>query len=344
MAACLLTTVPLSADVGAPAPSAKDLSKIVDEIHYVETAQPGIVLSGYVDVGYIYNFTDQASNTQGYGADGNARGDFSVNQVKLVLQKPLAGDPSQLEAGFRVDVMLGEDAAGFGTNPGVGLSSADSIYINNAYVELNLPYGNGVNVIAGKWGSLLGFEADERVDNLNITQGYNAALDPGPGTGVLFSYPTTDSLTLMAGVINGAGADTNLGITSAPTGDGYALTGGAAVANESGNAELQASFHWGPWGDAGVGAGQTVEEHILGLNLWGTWAPETFKDRLLLAFNGSAWFGEDYSAGNAAEAYAVALYSKYLLTDMVSLAGRFEYNHDADGQFGGFGGPSDVWG
>ena len=48
------------ADVGAPTPSAKDLSKMVEKVNYVETDVAGVRLNGYVDVGYIYNFN---SNT-----------------------------------------------------------------------------------------------------------------------------------------------------------------------------------------------------------------------------------------------------------------------------------------
>lgn len=40
----------------APKPTAEDIAVVVDEVNYVETAQKGIVLSGYVDPGYAYNF------------------------------------------------------------------------------------------------------------------------------------------------------------------------------------------------------------------------------------------------------------------------------------------------
>jgi len=328
----------------AAVPQPSDLDKVVAAGHFTEVSQPGIELSGYVDIGYIANLADQGSNVQGYAADSGPRGDFNVNQVKLVLQKPLSGDPGQLDAGFRVDLMLGEDAAGFGGNPGAFPLSADSLYMNNAYAEVNLPYANGINLIAGKWGSLLGFEADERVDNLNITQGTNAALDPNPGTGVLVSYPINNVLTLAQGVINGANLDDNFGITSAPDGDGYAFTGAVALTNPAGNAELQAAYHWGPWGDQGVGAGQTQEEHLLGLNLWGTWVPQALEEKWLFAFNTSFWMGDDYSMRNDAQFVTAALYSKYQICDWVSAAGRIEYTHDGDGQFSGFSGQTDFWG
>lgn len=336
-------TMGLQADTADAVPQAKDLEKVIEQVNYVETANPGIALSGYVDVGYIYNFRGSAPNTQGYAADGGVKGDFSVNQVKLVLEKPLSGNTDALEAGFRIDLMMGEDAQGFS---GFGVAgSGNAIYLQQAYVEMNLPYGNGINLIVGQFNSMLGFEADERVDNMNITQGFNAAPDPGPSAGVLASYALTDQVSIAGGVINGAGASTNVGIDTDE--DGYAFTGALAVSNEAGNAETQIAFHWAPWGDAGVGAGQTQNEHLLGLNWVGTWAPQSFDDKLLLGYNASLWIGENYSGNNSSALVTTSWYAKYQWTDIFSTAGRFEYTHNNDSQITGLdatGGSDDVWG
>ncbi len=335
----------IRADAIAPSPSTHDLEKIIESVNFVESTRPGIVLSGYVDVGYLYNFTGNTPNTQGYGADGGVKGDFSVNQVKLVLEKPLAGNGDQLEAGFRVDMMLGEDAQGFSGFGAAG--SADSFYLQQAYIEMNLPVGggNGINLIVGQFNSMLGFEADERVDNVNITQGFNAAPDPGPSAGLLASYAVCDQLTIAGGIINGSGASTNTGIDTDE--DGYALTGAIALSNETGNAETQVAFHWAPFGDAGVGAGQTQNEHLLGLNWIGIWAPQAFDDRLFLGYNASLWLGENYSGTNASALITTSWYAKYQWTEIFSTAGRFEYTHNNDSQITGLtatGGSDDVWG
>ncbi len=338
----LVLSSPLT-DAKTAAPSTKDLEMVTDTVYYLETADPDIKLSGYVDVGYIYNFTGNSPNTQGYAADGGSKGDFSVNQVKLVLEKPLSDSSDTLEAGFRIDLMLGEDAQGFSTLGVAG--SGDSLYVQQAYVEVNLPYGNGVNLIAGRFNSMLGFEADERADNINITQGFNAAPDPGPAVGILASYELTDQLSIAGGVINGAGASTNPGLDTEE--DGYALTGAIALGNEAGNAETQLAFHWAPWGDAGVGAGQTQNEHLLGLNWIGIWTPQTFDDKLFLGYNASLWLGENYAGNNSSALFTTSWYAKYQWTDLFSTAGRFEYTHNNDGQISGLtatGGSDDLYG
>lgn len=331
------------ADAGNSAPSTKDLEKVVENINHVETAAPGIVLSGYVDVGYIYNFTGNTPNTQGYAADGGAKGDFSVNQIKLVLEKPLSGNTNELEAGFRVDLMLGEDAQGFSGFGAAG--TGDSLYVQQAYIEMNLPYGNGINLVVGRFNSLLGFEADERVDNINITQGFNAAPDPGPSNGILAVYALAEHLSIAGGVINGSSSWTNNGIDTDE--DGYAITGAIVLENKAGNAETQLAFHWAPFGDAGVGAGQTQNEHLLGLNWIGVWAPQTFEDKLFLGYNVSLWLGENYSTNNDSALFTTSWYAKYQWTDLFSTASRFEYTHNNDSQITGLtttGGSDDVYG
>ncbi|MEM1158879.1 MAG: outer membrane beta-barrel protein [Verrucomicrobiota bacterium] len=331
------------ADAGPPAPGTKDLEQVVETVHSLETANPGIRLSGYVDVGYLYNFTSATPNTQGYAADGGRQGDFNVNAVKVLLEKPLAGNADQLEAGFRVDLMLGEDAQGFSGFGAAG--SGDALYVQQAYIEINLPYGDGINIITGRFNSLLGFEADERPDNINITQGFNASVDPGPGNGVLASYALAEQLSIAGGVINGSGAWTNAGIDSEE--EGYALTGAMAFGNTAGNAEAQMAFHWAPWGDAGVGAGQSQNEHLLGLNWTGKWSPHAFDKKLFLGYNASLWLGENYSTNNSSALFTTSCYAKYQWNKIFHTAGRFEYTHNNDGQITGLtgtGGADDLYG
>jgi hypothetical protein len=324
--AAVMSSVAL-ADTGAPAPSAKDLSKAVEKVNYVESDVAGIKLSGYVDAGYIYNFGSGA-RTQGYSTDGGAKGDFSVNAVKLTLEKELT-DENKLQAGFRTDLMVGKDAVGLGGGDDHG---ASSFYLQQAYVIFRLPYGNGIDVQAGQMNSILGFEADERPANMNITQGSNAALDPGPSPGVLITYPVTDIAKLLFGVNNGNGLSSNDGLDN--SNDGYAFVGGLNLHNSAGNAETQFAVQYSPWGDSGV-AGDGDDTATVGLNWWGTWSPKFANDKLLLAFNSSLWNVEraDIGTNESATYVTGALYAKYQFTDLFSLAGRAEYTHTSNADF-----------
>ncbi|MEI6306439.1 MAG: outer membrane beta-barrel protein, partial [Deltaproteobacteria bacterium] len=320
-----------------PAGIPVDTAKQMEMVQHLQTDLPCIKLSGYVDVGYVYNFIGGGStvSTQGYSTDLNARGDFNVNAVKLTLEKPLTCE-SVLQAGFRGDLMVGEDCTGFSGDA----SGASSIYLQQAYAIVRLPVGKELDIKAGKFVSMMGYEADERPTNLNITQGVNAKLDPHPSPGLMLQYPALDCLTLPAGVINGAVGDTNNGLDT--SNDGYAFIGGFGLKNKEQTAELQFNLHWAPWGDPGFGANAPVSnqenQNVLGLNLWADWRPKCCNDKLMLALNSSYWRGMNYTseAGSPVSGdstfWTVAAYAKYKFTPLFSLAGRAEYAHSNDDQ------------
>lgn len=340
VSAAIMSVSLLHADEG-PAPTAKDLSKAVDETYFVETSQPGIVLSGYVDAGYIYNFIGRGTTVQGrgYTTDTRAGGDFNVNQVKLALEKELAkGD--EFEAGFRVDLIYGEDAGDLGTNNG-GLNQSDDFDLQQAYVSLYLPVGNGLELWVGKWQALIGWEAEERVDNFNITGGFSATPDPAWYTGVAAVYSLTDNIEVILGVGNGSGLDNGPGADSIS--DEYSITGVATYTNTTGNASTSVGFHWAPVGDTGYG--QTENEPGLVLNWLGAWQPLALDEKLTLGFNTSFATFQDFAPGNTdadSSLVVAALYGKYYFNDTVSFAGRAEYLHAWDNKLLGATGPGGV--
>ena len=82
-----VTTSLCKAD-SAPETSAQDTKKMVQN-NFVETAQKGVKLSGYVDAGYSYNFTGSGNNSMvstRYATDTAQRGDFNLYAVKLALE------------------------------------------------------------------------------------------------------------------------------------------------------------------------------------------------------------------------------------------------------------------
>jgi hypothetical protein len=318
------------ADSGAPAPSAKDLGKAIEKVNYVETDTAGVKLSGYVDVGYIYNFIGKGSYavTRGYnGSDSHSGGDFNVNAVKLTLEKALT-EKNEFQAGFRVDTFIGKDWSDFDPANGEPGGNASTLYLQQAYVEVRVPVGNGLDVQFGKIGSILGFEADERPANLNITQGFNATIDPGPSAGVLANYHATDSVDVLFGVNNGNGLDYNPGLDT--SNDGYAFVGGVNFHHDNFESQLTGSIE--PWGDEAYTNDNVT---VYGVNWWTTWSPKFADDKLLLALNTSYWYASnlDPSVTRFPGSFAsAALYAKYQFTDLFSLAGRGEYVNANDGE------------
>ncbi len=179
------------------------------------SATSEISLSGFAQASYFYNV---AEPTDGY-SDGylwnTKHNSFSINKVKLTLaSKPAERSGEEWDAGFRVSMIWGEDAPPLNT----GGENQGLEPLREAYVDLNIPVGDGLNVKAGQLISLLNYESgDGGSANPNFSQGYQWFFTGNPpSAGVQASYVVNDWLDLTARVQNGmyAGAiDNNDGKT-----------------------------------------------------------------------------------------------------------------------------------
>ena len=335
--------------------SAKDTKKVLQN-NFVETAQKGIKLSGYVDAGYSYNFNanPQQKVVPRFGTDTAQAGDFNLYALKLALEKALT-DENKAQAGFRADVMFGEDATYF-TNRDSGTTRSDntsqdsnSLFLEQAYVSIRAPVGNGWDFKVGKFVSILGYEVIERPANMNITYGLLFQQFPLYYTGVLSSYRFDEYLDGKLGVVNGSNTDNNT--TTSGQGDGVALLAALDVTAPGGNATWSNNFQWSTnaendssLDDTQPGASSTVvgglnESSGTGYtfiyNSWGNWAPQACDDKLLLAFNtvlGTA------NSNNSADTdpvnvsnsggttwWGAGAYLKYQFNDWFHVASRGEY-------------------
>ncbi|MEM9444899.1 MAG: outer membrane beta-barrel protein [Verrucomicrobiota bacterium] len=314
---------------GAPAPAAKDLEEVIEEVNYVETAKTGIILSGYVDAGYIYNFSSGGSALRAPD-DNSAEGDFNLNAFKLALEKPLS-DANELQAGFRVDLVFGEDAGStFGGNT-AGSPDGDSFAVEQAYVQFRMPVLNGVDVSVGKFVTWLGYDVFERPANLHITYGnlfWNAI--PADHTGIAFTTSINDTIDDVGfAIVNGVNTDDGAGLTDTDT---YGLMAKVNVTNPGGNANFYQSIYYS-WNGANDWAlGGTANGETFVYDSWGNWLPTFADDKLLLGANFN--FGYAELGGTLDESFwwGTALEAKYQFTDIFSLAGRWDYFNAVDGR------------
>ena len=190
-----------------PSASATDTKKIVQN-NFVETAQRGVKLSGYVDAGYSYNFagTGNQSNINGrFTEDTSQNGDFNLYALKLTLEKAMSTE-NKAQAGFRADVMIGEDATYLanrtaGNDANTSMDS-NSLFLEQAYALIRAPVGNGWDFKVGKFVSILGYEVIERPANMNTTYGLLFNVMPLFYTGLLSSYRFDDYLDGKLGVVS----------------------------------------------------------------------------------------------------------------------------------------------
>lgn len=352
----------------------KDLEKLIEDRGiYVETANRGVELAGYVDTSYAYNLNG-GGTTSGLNGTPEAGGnritgldsqDFSVNSVRLHLAKHLPAE-NTWATGFAVEMEFGEDlSAGVGHTHGDGGEEGEVLEIHEAIVEFRIPVGNGLDLSMGRWHSVTHYEKDARPFNNHFTFGLlRTFLEPFEHTGLLLTYPAGDLVTLELGLANGWG-EQDFGDSHFIDGADFAkmLTGRISLENPLGNARAALAFSYSFEGEERFGYpshGHEVHEHeeehhhedlllendgVLLVHAHGTWHPRFAQDRLMLGFNfdmlkvfdnvNLRHEGSAVGYGkNSATAWGVGLYSKYQFNDIFSLAARAEYLHSEDGTLG----------
>lgn len=308
--------------------------------HQVLTALSQTTLSGYVDTSAIWKI-GTGNTLPGRAYDGPSKMDgFNLNVVKLGLDKPI--DEAQWAAGYKVDLLFGPDAVtyqgAFGSGGSIG-SFGDDFGIQNAYVVLRAPIGNGLDIKIGAFESPLGYESFDAGKNPNYSRSYGYVLGPKQHTGVLASYQLVDALSIYGGVAN-----THTGAIN-----GRAFRGiGGSVVDESektylGGLTLTApeslGFLSGLTLYAGVvdglaGAnkdttslytGATIPTPMEGLSLGASWD---------YRFNGPNAVTPATDAGGSNWATAIAGYISYQATEKLKLNDRVDYLTGSDGTLG----------
>jgi len=351
----LVAALSLSLADSSPDVSAKDTKKMVQN-NFVETAQKGVKLSGYVDAGYSYNFAGSGAGPSGgsyvqgrFQNDTAQRGDFNLYAVKFALEKALTSE-NKAQAGFRADVMIGEDAYYlqnrlFNSNTE---QNSNALFLEQAYVSIRAPVGNGWDFKVGKFVSILGYEVIERPANMNITYGLLWQQFPLYYTGVLSSYKFDDYLDAKLGVVNGSNTDNNT--TTLENGDGCAVLAALNVTAPGGNANWSNNFQYStnPENNTATNSNESSIVSSAGqyynsnsgrmfiYNSWGNWAPKFANDKLLFAFD--TVIGNYSSSLSATTWYGAGAYTKYQFNDWFYLAGRGEYlGSNNAGKFGAQG-------
>jgi hypothetical protein len=290
------SAVALSATIVHAGTDQKDLKKVIEDqgINYVETAQKGITLSGYVDTSYTEQFAGSGEyapatglpgqNPSGgpanvhnaqvtnpvTGATGSLRSfdqsnnTFNVNAVKIALEKALP-DKNEWAAGFRIDTIYGSDAKYLGDSAfnGFGGTNNSGLALEQALVKFRIPIGNGLDIYMGKFVTFLGYEVIESPANLNFSRGllFTNAI-PLTHTGIYGDYKFNDTVEVKLGIVDGwnngttsSVAATGPGIQPDNGGFAKAITGQINVNAPGKNANITQSFIYSGGNQAGAYSG-----------------------------------------------------------------------------------------
>lgn len=271
-----------------------------------------MTISGYVQASYFYNLQHPASGKSDGYLWNTKDNNFSINKVKLTFASaPAERSGDDWSAAYRVSLLAGQDAPVL--NSGSGPAGTGFDYLREAYVELNVPIGTGLNIKAGELISLLNYESgDGGAANENFSQGYQwYYTGNGPAAGVQLDYAFTSWLDLKFRVSNGLYAG------PVSTTDGKSVMGTIALTP---NAKTWIDLT----GFGGEGAG--TEDVDGGEILAGC----QITDKLGTGFEGD-YFHLSVDNGPSGDLWSVGTWIWYDFTPKVGLAFRGEFLNDPDG-------------
>lgn len=167
----------------------------------VLTAVSGTTISGYVDTSMNWQFGADKTSAGRVNDSADSQNGFNLNSVKIGIGKALEEDASIWAAGYQADFRIGPDARMYRNTFGAG----DEFAIQNAYVDLRAPIGNGLDFRFGVFESIIGYESSDSYENPNFSRSYGFSLQPRQNVGGLISYNFDLSdwiLGVRAGIAN----------------------------------------------------------------------------------------------------------------------------------------------
>jgi hypothetical protein len=169
-----------------------------------EALAASTTLSGYVSSSYTF---EGESNGAPIGATNRDSDNFKLDVVSLTLAS--AQGAGEYATGYTVQFWAGPDD---------GAASSDDASLQQANIDLRLPFGNGIDLKVGKMGTVVGNETYDYNSNAFFQRSQAFAAEPTHHTGILASYQVSDDLGVQLGFAN----DTTAATTATSDDDGSA--------------------------------------------------------------------------------------------------------------------------
>jgi len=319
------------ADTG---PADSSLMGIADKVGVGKALNDyGLTIGGYIEASYTFNFRDVSIN-EGRVFDFENE-DPTLNQVVLYIDKAIDFKKKEFQIGGHAEMMYGSDARIIHANgimdvPNLSSGPNNQFDPTQFYLDFFLPVGNGLNIRAGKFVTLLGQEVINPTGNALYSHSYLFGFAiPFTQLGAYGTYAINDSLTVDFGFSRGweqGFKDNNAAID---------IFGRVSwLINEKSGTKLLVTGIGGPE-QAGNSSDYTyVLDVIFTTNL---------SDKLTYTLNGDWGYAQDAGTnGDDAQWFGVAQYLSYKINDCFTLNARGEWFEDPDGARG-LGTTGSVW-
>jgi hypothetical protein len=206
-------TAPAATPPPATEPSVGLLMSVLDKVGIAgPMKKAGISLYGYVEGGYMHDFTSPHKGGLTFIGYDNFKNNGVLDKVSLNLERTVDPTKKQFDAGFRLEGIFGADAAFIHSNGMWGKETGHNQWdFLQAYADVTLP-GVPVRLRAGKWIELAGFEQFSANiygafgDPTRALYSYSYQFlyaEPGTQTGALATYVLNPQWTFDAGFTRG---------------------------------------------------------------------------------------------------------------------------------------------
>jgi hypothetical protein len=170
-----------------------------------EALAASTTLSGYVSSSYTMA---DVADADAIGATNRDSENFKLDVVSLTLAS--AQGAGEYATGYTVQFWAGPDS-------GAASGSSDAS-LEQANIDLRLPFGNGIDLKVGQFGTIVGNEVFDYNSNAFFQRSQAFGSQPTHHTGILAGYNVTDDVAIQLGFAN----DTDTSNISTSNDDGSA--------------------------------------------------------------------------------------------------------------------------
>jgi len=167
------------------------------------TSLSATTISGYVDTSAVWNPGTGTANVAPYAFNAGKQNGFNLDAVDIKLAHPF--EAGKWSAGYVAELSYGPDAQAI---------DGGAYPIRQAYVDMEVPVGNGLEFKLGRFDNILGYETSDAMNNPNWTRSYGYTFEPTEHTGLLANYQFASWMSLEAGVVDDV---TTLGGSGSPS-------------------------------------------------------------------------------------------------------------------------------
>jgi hypothetical protein len=289
----------------------------------------GIAFYGFIEGSYTYNFFGARLPNAGRLFDFE-NAEPRMNQLDLQVERLLetkdinkAAKEGRWDFGGKIEVIYGSDAGfihanGLGTYYDSPRDPINQLDLPQAYLDIVVPIGTGLDVRVGKFITLLGYEYTNPTLNSLFSHSFlfNVAV-PATQTGVLATYALNEKLSVQGGVTRGwdQATNDNNGAMDFLGGVQYTLTDACKL---------------GVYLSTGPQRRHNNHDYLSMVDTQLSITPE--KSPWNFAVNADyAYDVHAAPSGGSAHWYGVAGYVGYKITDLVTVNGRAEWFRDEQG-------------